>query len=224
MTKQDGPGWASERSAVLGWSRTKVRIRSGPVLDLGSGAFPNAAADLLCDSLPDDSVHRHGLGLVADRPLVVGDGSALPFADHAIGYLIASHIAEHVADPETFCSELARVARAGYVETPSPLADWLLHEEYHLWRVSSDDGVLRFRAKGPRGPIERRVSGAFYWIFYAGQTACSGRTLPLPDNRAGRVLREFRRLVAGALNRSGIMHTRHHFGEGMPLEFQIESR
>ena len=37
--------------------------------------------------------------------------------------MIASHIAEHVDDPDAFCRELARASKAGYIETPSPRAD-----------------------------------------------------------------------------------------------------
>jgi hypothetical protein len=53
------------------------------------------------------------------------------------------------------CSELGRIARAGYVETPSRLAEQSLGVEHplyagyhhHRWLVSLEDGFLVFRHK-----------------------------------------------------------------------------
>jgi ubiquinone/menaquinone biosynthesis C-methylase UbiE len=98
------------------------------VVDIGSGAFPNPRADVLCDRELTDNRHRSGMAAVVDRPFVVADVTALLFRDGSIDFAIVSHLAEHVADPVAMCDELRRVAKAGYIETPSPLAEWLLEE------------------------------------------------------------------------------------------------
>src|SRR4029077_14805498 len=118
--------------------------------DVGSGTFPNARADLLCERDLVDDRHRGGLPITVDRPLVRGDGLDLPFRDGAVDFVIASHIAEHVDDPVRFCAELSRIASAGYIETPSPLFEWLFDVEYHEWVVSRQRSGLRFRRKRPR--------------------------------------------------------------------------
>ncbi len=79
-----------------------------------------------------------GREAVVDRPIVVADGHALPFREGGFGFVIASHVAEHVDDPEQFCGELQRVSRAGYVETPSPAFEWAVPTSNHRWRVSAD--------------------------------------------------------------------------------------
>ncbi|MBK9798506.1 MAG: hypothetical protein IPP56_01845 [Bacteroidetes bacterium] len=40
---------------------------------------------------------------------------------------MASHIAEHIEEPEKFCSELQRVAKAGYIETPGAFSEFIFN-------------------------------------------------------------------------------------------------
>jgi hypothetical protein len=68
------------------------------VVDIGSGAFPNPRADVLCDRELTDNRHRSGMAAVVDRPFVVADVTALPFRGGSIDFAIVSHLAEHVAD------------------------------------------------------------------------------------------------------------------------------
>lgn len=206
-----------------GWSRRRLPITPDMrVLDLGSGAFPSPRADLLCDRDLVDNRHRAGLPLVIDRPLVRADATALPFRNGAVDFIIVSHLAEHIEDPDAFCRELARVASAGYVETPSPLADYLLDEEYHLWRIGLRHGVLEFRRKRPKRPWVARACDRFYAVFYAPQPSCEKPTVTLPDNALGRAASFALRAVGGVLNRVGVMHTRYLFLPTRPLRWRVE--
>ena len=58
---------------------------------------------------------------------------------------------EHVVDPERVVSELTRVGKRGYIETPSPVWERLHGTPYHRWVVWTDGNTLRFRAKP--GPV-----------------------------------------------------------------------
>ncbi len=137
-------------------------------------------------------------------------------------FAIASHIAEHVDDPAGLCDELRRVARRGYIETPSPAADALLHEDYHLWRV-------RLTPWDPRVHRQGRSSADGWWpstepiyrAFYAGHTDSSRRVYPLPGGRIGRLLRLALKAFAAGLARIGVMHTRHEFGPDRPLRYEV---
>ena len=60
-----------------------------------------------------------------DRPFLLADGGALPFVDNAFDYVIAIHVVEHADDIAKFLGELSRVARAGYLETPSAVGEHL---------------------------------------------------------------------------------------------------
>ncbi len=212
------------RRPTAGWSRTPIPVTADMlVLDLGSGAFPNPCASILCDRELVDNRHRAGLAVVVDRPTVRADASALPFRDGAFDFVIASHLGEHVEDPHGFCREVARVATAGYLETPSPLADYVLDEEYHIWRVGRHRGRLEFRTKGPRSRFRAVVTDAFYKVFYAGQPSCAKPTYTLPDTAVGRAARGALKLVVGTLNRSGLLHTRYHFSPEHPMECVVDS-
>jgi len=212
------------RHVVAGWSRRRFSVDGGPIVDVGSGAFPNGEADILVDLELFDSRHRHGLPLVADRPLAVALVEALPFRDGAFSFAIASHIAEHVDDPAGLCDELKRVARRGYIETPSPIADVLLHEDYHLWRVRSRRGRLVFTAKRPRSRWVVWITEPLYKLFYAGHTDSSRRVFPLPTGPLGRLLALALKAFAAGLARVGVMHTRHEFRPTHPLDYEVRGR
>ena len=208
-----------------GWSRTVLPVLPEMrVLDIGSGAFPNDRADILCDGELVDNRHRAGLPVVIDRPMVVADAGALPFRDGAFDYAIASHIAEHLPAPDSFCRELSRVASSGYIETPSPLADVLLHEDYHLWRVGGSRNRLRFARKSQPGRLARLLTTPVYFVMNAGQPSCEGRVMPLPGGLLGRAVKFGLRAVNGGLARLGVLHTRVQFSPTAPLEWQMKDR
>ena len=77
----------------------------------------------------------------------MGDVHRLPFRDGAFDYVVCTHVLEHVERPERAIRELERVARRGYVETPSRANEKVLSHTFHRWTVSLEDGVLVFREK-----------------------------------------------------------------------------
>jgi uncharacterized protein YbaR (Trm112 family)/SAM-dependent methyltransferase len=113
-------------------------MKIGPgdlVLDVGSGHSPNPRSDVLCDRYIDDDTERGG-SIRVDRPLIVADAHNLPFKDKAFDYVIASHIIEHMDDPARFCSELMRVARRGFIASPTELAEHMFYWTFHKWYVN----------------------------------------------------------------------------------------
>ncbi len=137
------------------WFGGPVRRR---VLDVGSGHRPHEDATHLVDLLPEDDSERGGAVKLHGRSLVVATVEALPFKDRTFDYVYACHVLEHTDQPEEACNELMRVARAGYIETPSPFFEqgynypkldrgW----SFHKWFVSlSRDGALVFEPKTPQ--------------------------------------------------------------------------
>jgi len=138
-------------------------IRPGErVLDVGSGQMPFPLATVLADRFLDQNVHRRG-ELVRDRrPLVVLDVGALPFADKSFDFVYCSHLLEHVDDPEKACSELMRVGRRGYIETPTFGKDLLFNwtQEMHRWHVVAHGNELHFFEYTER---QRRGTGSDAW-------------------------------------------------------------
>jgi hypothetical protein len=83
----------------------------------------------------------------------------LPFADKSFDFVYCRHTVEDMHNPFLLCSEMQRVAKAGYVETPSPISElcrgidggspsWrgYVHHRYFVWENA---GVLNFIAKYP---------------------------------------------------------------------------
>src|SRR5437764_10623004 len=100
------------------------------VLDVGGGASPFPRADYVLDLRPyqergsgsSGSAHQH----LADVPVRYGpdtwvvwdvcDHHPWPFRDGQFDFAVCSHLLEDVRDPVWVCSELGRVAKAGYIE------------------------------------------------------------------------------------------------------------
>lgn len=135
------------------WAARKMRLGIPPgssVLDVGSGGNPNPRSTVLVEKAAD-STHRIGESLVRDdRPLVFADGNFLPFQDKVFDFVILSHVLEHVSDPVPFLSEIERVGRAGYIETPNAVQERLAPYDIHCLEVRLDGDQLRISKKSAR--------------------------------------------------------------------------
>lgn len=128
------------------------------VLEIGSGDNPKPRSDVLCDKIPEDDTQRGGK-IVLDRPFLAADGQYLPFADKSFDYIICCHVLEHAEDPALFLSELMRVGKGGYIETPTEIGERLYGWPYHRWLInldSSDKLILKRKTE----------EGAFGQLFH----------------------------------------------------------
>jgi hypothetical protein len=124
------------------------------VLDVGGGRSPVARADWVLDLLPYEQRRavdgeRFTSATWVERDAC--DREPWPFEDGRFDFGICSHTLEDVRDPVWICSELQRVARAGYVEVPSrleeqswgvvgPWAGW----SHHRWLVDVREDAIEF--------------------------------------------------------------------------------
>jgi SAM-dependent methyltransferase len=74
----------------------------------------------------------------------------LPFKDKEFDYVILSHVLEHVQNILEFTKEIERIAKAGYIELPTKLADNLVigcdeEDIGHKWWLEFDDVNHRLR-------------------------------------------------------------------------------
>jgi SAM-dependent methyltransferase len=95
----------------------------GPVLDLGTGVGGNLAelAERFAVYGVDLSLSAARVAVVA-APVVVADGSRLPFRSAAFGTVVCTEVLEHVDSPTAVFAELARVLAPNglaYVTTPN---------------------------------------------------------------------------------------------------------
>ena len=131
------------------------------VLDVGGWAKPFARADWVIDLLPYETRGLYGYdqGSAGEERFSAAswvqrdfcDREPWPFADDQFDFAICSHTLEDVRDPVWVCQEMSRVARAGYVETPSRLAEqtygiqgqWVGWGHHH-WLVDVTGAGLEF--------------------------------------------------------------------------------
>jgi hypothetical protein len=133
------------------------------VLAVGGWAAPFDRADWVLEPLPFESrgpATGAGRGeRFSARTWLVRDPcdrEPWPFRDHQFDFAVCVGTLERVRDPIWVCSELARVARAGYVEVPTIEAElvfdaegqgpWLGRED-HRWLVALQGGTLVFTHK-----------------------------------------------------------------------------
>jgi hypothetical protein len=132
------------------------------VLDVGGWAKPLHRADWVLDVMPYAT--RGLLGSEGDGPerfteatwvmRDICDHEPWPFDDGQFDFAVCSNVLEDIRDPLWVCSELQRVARAGYIEVPSRLEEqsWYVQGEWvgwahHHWLIDVDGDRLDFLFK-----------------------------------------------------------------------------
>lgn len=133
----------------LRWSLRRLHVpvsKNALVLEVGAGGNPYPRANVLLDAM-ESTIERIEKNLVTDRPLVLGLCEELPFKDKSFDFIIASHVLEHTDDPEKFLTELMRVGKAGYIETPEGWFEKMCAFTYHRLEVSADKDKLFIRKK-----------------------------------------------------------------------------
>jgi SAM-dependent methyltransferase len=158
------------------WEANKTKIEQlagdGLVLDIGGWCDPFPRADYVIDIFPYETrgLAYHGVGRLPTtclypKPLpgerftkdtwIIHDicsEQPFPFPDKMFDFVVCSQVLEDVRDPLRACSEIIRVGRAGYIETPSRLAesmmdyDGLVGAAHHRWLIEIDDRIT-FRMK-----------------------------------------------------------------------------
>ena len=146
---------------VLKWIGPNDRV-----LDVGGGAvvFPraNAVIDLLPYDERQNTEQSKGMAeAFTKRDWFVGDicnsevWQKIP--DKAFDFVVCSHTLEDIRDPIYVCSQLIRVAKAGYIEVPSRFREGAkVHApsivsgwEHHRWVIDVIDGTVTFTVKHP---------------------------------------------------------------------------
>ena len=148
----------------LKWALRKAKLpvgRNDLVLDVGSGGTPYPRSDVLLDRLTGAD-HRCGESMMIDRYAVFGDAQNMPFKDKSFDFIVASHILEHMADPERFIAELQRVGKAGYIETPNAIFERLFPYSIHSLEIMSIGDVLHIHKKSR--PVEDSFLGALSFL------------------------------------------------------------
>ncbi|MFC2058291.1 methyltransferase domain-containing protein [Chloroflexota bacterium] len=117
-------------AAIIGYNglvfreaKRAARAAGKPLLNAGCKLTYTEKSDVNCDI-----VHR------AVPRFVRGDIQNLEmFSDKQFGAVYASHVLEHVENPEIALKELDRVADNTFVITPLPIWPWSWLHPHHRW-------------------------------------------------------------------------------------------
>jgi SAM-dependent methyltransferase len=153
---------------------------SDVVLDIGGWASPFNRANFVLDAQPYETrgFYRTFGGPAFQGPAEesftkdtwicrdICDHEPYPFADQSIDVVICSHTLEDVRDPVWVCREMNRIAKRGYIETPSRVAEscrgWehprLAGLSHHRWFVEMAPSRVVFRMKPHRIHSQWRLS------------------------------------------------------------------
>jgi methyltransferase family protein len=115
------------------------------VLDVGGWADPDPRADFVLDIGSYETRYAYALLGQEIKPRRerfsaetwvqrdICDSGLWPFADGQFDFVLCTHTLEDIRDPIHVCRELARVGRAGYLETPSAATELTRGIESPLW-------------------------------------------------------------------------------------------
>ncbi len=133
------------------------------ILDVGGAAAPCARADYIMDYVPFEKMSKNQvwggdqIKCTKDTYIVhdICDRQPFPFPDKFFDFVVCSHVLEDIRDPIWVCSEISRVGKAGYIETPSRLYETSYGIEakdsagavHHRWILDLDGSKLRFTMK-----------------------------------------------------------------------------
>lgn len=186
---------------------------SDVVLDIGGWAQPFRRANYVVDALPYET---RGWYINIGLPASLGEGpehfsrdtwiqrdicarDPLPFVNKSIDYVICSHVLEDVRDPLWVCSEIVRIAKQGYIEVPSRIAESTVDRKtaivgayHHRWLVTIEDNKLTFEMKYhlihrkglhlPAHTLELlRPEEQVQWLFWEGSFEFAEASIPVGE-------------------------------------------
>jgi hypothetical protein len=186
------------------------------ILEVGPGQKPFLAATEFVDWLAWPNLQGktvHALNINQD---------VLPLADKSFDFVYCRQTLEDLYNPFLMCREMGRVGRAGYIETPSPIAEAARGVDYqsppwrgyhhHRYLVWVEDDTLMFLPKYPivehidLGKLEGRLAEwlnahPLYWntyFFWEGTL----RYRVLEHDKDFRILKDYSQRIVAAIQQS----------------------
>jgi SAM-dependent methyltransferase len=113
------------------------------VVEVGGGHEPYERSDLILDKYPFDNIHR-SQAMVYSAPTAIADAVRLPLPAHGCDWIFASHIIEHLPEPDRFLKEVQRCSKSVYLEFPGLNRELMFAWAFHEWLVIADGSHLVF--------------------------------------------------------------------------------
>lgn len=147
------------------------------VLEVGGGHNPHPRSNFVVDKFVDSNYHRQSdIKVLGHQEFIQADGASLPFPEKSFDYVICNQVLEHVDHPDTFLAEQMRVARAGYLETPSLIGEYLFPKESHRWLILELDNKLVLMDK-EKYWSQKQLDLGYLFLTYLQKTSLAYRIL-----------------------------------------------
>lgn len=101
-------------------------LKAVKILEIGPGIKPFSEATHFVDWLP----YRENTTMID-----LNKFSALPFTDKEFDFVYCRHVLEDLSNPYYLFTEIMRVGKAGFLETPSPLAETTMNVDINTNHV-----------------------------------------------------------------------------------------
>ena len=122
--------------------------KSDYVVEFGPGHNPNYRSNVLVEKFIDSNYHRSSdIRMFPHQQYYHEDGTCTTFKDKEFDYSICIQMIEHVDNPEAFLKEQMRIAKGGYLESPSIIGELLFPKQSHKWVILEIDNKLVFFEK-----------------------------------------------------------------------------
>lgn len=111
------------------------------VVEVGGGHQPFGRSDVIFDKYPFDNLHRTQ-DLARGTPVIIADAARLPL--NRCDVIFASHILEHLPQPDKFLQEVKRCSDRVYLEFPRMTRELMFAWSFHEWVITADRTHLTF--------------------------------------------------------------------------------
>ncbi len=149
LTQNSTKFWHPDQK-MIDWLTEKKIPADAKVLEIGPGTVPFKRANAYVDFVDIPDLEN----------FTKADGTGkLPYGDKEFDFIYCRHVLEDSWNPFTLCEEMSRVGKAGYIETPSPIAELCRGIDgssppfrgyhHHRWIVWTANKELRFVTKYP---------------------------------------------------------------------------
>ena len=137
-----------QRKILPGFKAKKYDV----VIDIGSGDKPFWRANVFLDNLSLDNLQRstYGETIKGFGNFVDGDITKTKFKDKVFDFSFCSHVLEHVENPDLAIKEIMRISKAGYIEVPNGLLEYMKPFSTHLWFIFLSNKKLYFLRKSSK--------------------------------------------------------------------------
>ena len=151
--------------------------RKDKVLEVGGGHNPHPRSNIIVDKYIDSNYHRQSdIKVLKNQQFLQADGENLPFKDNEFDYVICNQVLEHAENPIAFLEEQMRVAKRGYIETPSLIGEYLFPKKSHRWLILELNNKLVLVEK-EKFWFKTKIDLGFLFLTYLPKTSLAYKIL-----------------------------------------------